>query len=62
MLGPIRAGGPEHLRLVCTLGVVFNNDPRAGYCWFLRAAPARAHHLRGVFGGVDGDARREARY
>ena len=37
--------------------MVSNNDPRAGYCWFLRTTPARAHHLGGVFGGVDGDAR-----
>ena len=28
-------------------GVVFNNDLRAGYCWYLRATPAR-HHLRGL--------------
>ena len=36
-----------------TFGVVLNNHPRDGCWWCLRATPARAHHLRGVFDGVD---------
>ena len=41
------------LRGHATFGVVFNNDPRVGYCWFLGA---RAHHLRGLLGWcLDGD-------
>ena len=45
-------GGALVSDYVSTFFVVFNNDPWAGYCWFLRATLARAHHLRGVFGGV----------
>ena len=38
-------------RLNITVGVVFNSDPRASYCWFLRATSARAHHIRGPIRG-----------
>ncbi len=31
---------------LCTFGVVFDNEHRGGYRWFLRA---RAHHFRGPF-------------
>ena len=41
-----------------TLGVVFSNDLRAGYCWFLRATPARAPSLRGPILVMNGKARR----
>ena len=48
-------GSANDVRKV-TFGVVFDNDLRAGNCWFLRATPARAHHLRGCFwwGGLEG--------